>query len=215
MIEKHLHNNTKPSYASAVVTKVLGKAPEKVLCIHVKAKNNNNHQTLDDVKKKITNDLAIPINNVKKNNNGLVSVTCKNSIDVTRVKSVLSEKLGSEYYVEMKHLKLPKIKVINIENDLEKADLCEDIFNRNFLEIDGAFDIFADYRNAIGKCTLTLQVTPESYQHLKDNGFNLYIGHQSCHVFDHFNFTLCFKCGQANHNHKKCNNIEKCLYCAG
>lgn len=26
---------------------------------------------------------------------------------------------------------------------------------------------------------------------------------------------MCFKCGRANHNHKKCNNETACLICAG
>lgn len=199
----------KPSYASIV------KKTEKVLSIFVKAKNNNNQETLDKVKQKLTSDLTIPINNVKKSYDGLVSIKCKNAEDVSRTKSVLSEKLGCEFSVELEHLKLPRIKVVNIENDLSKEDICEDIYNRNFLDLDGAFNVIGDYTNSVGKRTLILEVTSKSYLQLKNNGFKMYIGHQRCKVFDYFNVNLCFKCGRSNHNHKKCVNDAKCLICAG
>lgn len=199
----------KPSYASVI------KKSEKVPSIFVKAKNNNNQETLDKVKQKLTSDISIPINNVKKNNDGLVSIKCKNADDVSRTKSVLSEKLGCEFSVELEHLKLPRIKVVNIDNDLSKEDLCEDIYNRNFLDLDGAFNVMGDYTNSVGKRTLIMEITSESYLQLKNNGFKMYIGHQRCKVFDYFNFNLCFKCGRSNHNHKKCVNAAKCLICAG
>lgn len=117
--------------------------------------------------------------------------------------------------VDLEHLKMPRIKVINVENELEKEELCDDIYNRNFLDLDGAFNIIADYKNPTNKRTLILEVTAESYLQLKNNGFRLFIGHQSCRVYDHFNLNLCFNCGRLNHSHKKCSNETKCLNCAG
>lgn len=61
-----------------------------MLNIYVKPKDNNkNPQTLNKVKNKLTCDLAIPINTVKENNQGLVTIKCKNNIDVSKARSVL------------------------------------------------------------------------------------------------------------------------------
>lgn len=200
------------SYAS--VTKSVKKI-EKVPNIVVTAKSNDNRETIVKVKNKLISDLSVPINNVSERKDGIVYVKCKNNDDVSRAKNVLSEKLGSDYSVDVEHLKMPKIKVINVENDLEKDDLCTDIYNRNFLDFDGACNLIADYKNRSGKRILILEVTAESYKYVKDNGFRLYIGHQCCRVFDHFNLNICYKCGRSNHSHKNCNNTVKCLNCAG
>lgn len=128
---------------------------------------------------------------------------------------MLSEKLGPDFSVDVEHLQMPKIKVINVESDLENDDLCNDIYNRNSLDFDGAFNSIADYKNLSGKRMLILEITAESYKQVKDNGFRLYNGHQCCRAFDHFNLNHCFKCGRSNHSHKKRNNPIKCLNCAG
>ncbi|XP_046627347.1 uncharacterized protein LOC124308572 [Neodiprion virginianus] len=215
LVEKsNLFTNNTTSYAEITKCSTV-KPTEKVPKILVKAKNNNNKETSTKVKMKLTTDLSIPINNVRKNTEGLVSIKCKNTNDIPRVKSVLSEKLGSDYCVYLEHLNLPKIKVINIENNMDRDELCEDIYNRNFLDLDGAFNIIADYKNPMDKRSLIMELTAESYLHLKNNGFKLYVGYQCCHVLDYFNFNLCYKCGRYNHSYKKCNNQVKCLKCAG
>lgn len=202
------------SYAS--VTKDGPSKQDRVLNIYVKPKNNQDKsQTLAKVKSKLSSDLAIPINRVKENKDGLVEIKCKNNVDVSRTRSVLSDKLGNDFSVELEHLKLPKIKVINVDTDMSKEELCEDIYNRNFLEIDGAFNIIADYKGRNNYRTLILEVTADSYLHLKNNGFRLYIGHQCCKIYDFFNLNLCYKCGRTNHKHRNCNNDDICLICAG
>lgn len=162
---------------------------------------------------KLTSDISLPINNVRKNTNGCVSVKCKNVNDIQKVESVLSDKLGNEYCVDLEHLSMPKVKVLNVDNDLNRDELCEDIYYRNFLDLDGAFNIIADFKNKLGSRTLILELTSASYLHLKNNGFRIYIGFQCCRVMDYFNFNLCFKCGRSNHKHNNCKNEVKCLNC--
>ncbi|CAG5090620.1 Protein of unknown function, partial [Cotesia congregata] len=177
-INVKLQARNKFDYASIVKNNLQPK-PE-IPKILVKSKTNNNRETLGKVKNKITNDLAIPINNVREKADKLVSITCKNNNDVARAKSVLSDKMGVDYHVELEHLNLPKVKIINVDHDLSKEDLCEDISNRNFRESNCAFNIIADYKNTTDKRTLILEVTPETYLLLHNNGFKIYIGHQRC-----------------------------------
>lgn len=43
----------------------------------------------------------------------------------------------------------------------------------------------------------------------------LFIGYKRCRVLDVIDISICYRCGRANHSHKKCNNDIKCLICAG
>lgn len=163
MLDNIIANKDCSFRSYAKVTKSKDQPTIRVPKILVKAKNNHNNDTFGIVRNKLTCDLSIPINDVRKSMDGDVPKCCKNNTDVTRAKSVLKGKLGCEYSIELESLKLPKVKVINGENDLNKEDLCEDIYNRNFLDVDGAFNIIADFKNAIGKRTLILEVTALTY----------------------------------------------------
>lgn len=87
----------------------------------------------------------------------------QNSVDVTRVKSILSEKMETSYDVYTECLKLPRIKVVNVDTELEKADLVDDIYNRNFLECDGGFNVLSDHKNSFNKRVLILELLTEAH----------------------------------------------------
>ncbi|CAG5093297.1 Protein of unknown function [Cotesia congregata] len=123
-------NNQVSDLSYASVAKSEPNNADRVTNIYVKPKENiKNPQTLAKVKNKLTCDLAIPINTVKENKEGHEAIKCKNNIDVSRVRSVLSDKLGLDFSVELEQLNLPKIKVINVDCDLTKDELCDDIYN--------------------------------------------------------------------------------------
>ncbi|XP_044575208.1 uncharacterized protein LOC123259016 [Cotesia glomerata] len=157
----------------------------------------------------------MPINKLVTDKDSAVSVQCKNKVDVTRVKSILSEKLGDKFDVNLQCLKFPKVKVVNVVTELDKQNLIDDIYNRNFLDFDGGFNVLSDHMNKSGKCVLVLELSPEASVSIKANGFFIYVAHQRCRVFDVFDVNLCYKCCRSNHSYKKCSNDVKCAVCAG
>lgn len=153
--------NSTAFYASLTRSNV--KKGEKDLNIIVKTKNNNNTNVAKKVKNQIISDQLITISNVKENKNGYVAVKCKNNEAVNRAKIVLSEKLCSDFCVELEQLNLSRIKVANVYYDLMKDQHFDDIYNHYFLEHDSVFTIIADSKYKMDKCTLILEITAESY----------------------------------------------------
>ena len=125
-----------------------------MLNIIIKLNDINNNKTYDFVIQKLSNETSAPINNVKYTKRGEVIVKCKNKEDVFSTKSMLSNKLGADYCVGQENTKLPRIKLIDVNNELNKDELLEDLANRNHLLLDGSFTIiaislFADRRFAV------------------------------------------------------------------
>ena len=52
------------------------------------------------------------------------------------------------------------------------------------------------------KCAI-IEVTSSIYKHVKDNKSKLFVGNQSCRVFDIINSTPCNKCVRFGHSSKK------------
>lgn len=177
MLESKNESNDVKSFADAVKIKTV--APS----IIIKAKDSNNKDTFNNVKDRVTHNTAVQINKIKKDKDGSVSVICRNSEDVSRTKTILAEKMGNSFCVNTECLKLPKIKVVNVNTDLVNEDLADDIYNRNFLDFDGGFKVVSDYKNAIGRRVLILELASEAYWTLKSNSSYIFIAHQRYKAF--------------------------------
>ena len=112
---------------------------------------------------------------------------------------------------------IPKIKVINIDRTLEDEKVIEqDINLRNFNNMDSKCKVLHVYSNTkTGTNSAIIEVTSELYKHIKDNKSRLFIGYQSCRVFDIINAYPCNKCSRFGHNSKKCRNEDTCSWCNG
>ncbi|XP_049318641.1 uncharacterized protein LOC125780383 [Bactrocera dorsalis] len=191
--------------------KVMVKVPDIVIRTKNKSANKNYAQI---VKNNIIANTSAQIKNVLSTKAGDIIVRCKNKEDVSRTMSVLAEKLGDNYEVDQEKLNSPKIKIFDIESDLSKKELVEDLCNRNSAVFDGDYNIVADFSSGKNKRSIILEVSPNIYLSVMTSRV-VYIGYKSCRVFDAFDLSTCYNCGRANHNHKKCNNETVCLICAG
>lgn len=85
---------------------------------------------------------------------------------------------------------------------------------RNFSNIKGC-ELLHTYTNPTTKLqSAIMEVSAEAYKQIRENKNRIYVGFQSCKVFDHINVKPCFKCGRFGHNGAKCRNQEICLRCA-
>lgn len=183
--------------------------------IVVKAKNKNNRDTVNQVKSQLLGDVAVPIKKLLTNKSGEVTIKCKNKEDVDRTTAILSNKLKNNYQVEVQSLKAPRLKILDVQNDMNLDDLTEDIKNRNSVMLNGKFSLIGEFKNALKQRTVILEAAPEIYSVIVKNEYKLYIGYQCCKVVDDINLNLCFKCGRLNHSGKNCKNVIKCLKCSG
>lgn len=202
------------SYADMVKQNISDKR-EVIPDIIVKAKNKNNNNTMAKVKSKILSDITVPIQKITANKNGEVTIKCKDKVDVSRTTALLKEKMSKDYEVEAQAVKAPRLKIHDVQNDMNLTELEEDIKNRNLFMLSGNFTLISEYRNARKQRVIILEVSSELYNNIVNNDYRLFIGFQCCKMYDIINLSVCFKCGRLNHNSRNCKNETKCLKCAG
>ena len=90
-----------------------------------------------------------------------------------------------------------------------------DINERNFSNIEDKCKLLHLYNNTRTKRKCArIEVTSSIYKHIKENKNRLFIGHESCGVFDIINTIPCNKCARFGHSSKKCENQVTCNKCA-
>ncbi|GBP64039.1 hypothetical protein EVAR_44122_1 [Eumeta japonica] len=98
--------------------------------IVIKAKDKKNKDTVNQVKCQLVGDIAVPIKKLQTNKSGDVTIKCKNK-DVERTTAMLRNKLINDYQVEVQTLKAPRMRILDVQNDMNLESLTEDIKNRN------------------------------------------------------------------------------------
>ena len=88
-----------------------------------------------------------------------------------------------------------------------------DINERNFSNIKcKLLHVYTNVRTK-RKCAI-IEVTSNIYKHIKEKKTRLFVGHQSCRVFDIINTIPCNKCARFVHSSNKCENQVTCNKCA-
>ena len=97
-----------------------------------------------------------------------------------------------------------------------EEEIEHDINQRNFNYMQDNCKILHVYTNErTNKKVAIIEVTANIYRNMKDNKSRLFVGHQSCRVFDIINTTPCNKCARFGHSSKKCTNDVTCNKGAG
>ena len=63
--------------------------------------------------------------------------------------------------------------------------------------------------------SVILEVPADIYKNIRENNNKVFVGFQSCRVFDVINIKPCANCAGFGHNSAKCKNKTICLRCAG
>ena len=144
-------------------------------------------------------------------------INCTNEDSINTIENTLNNLLNSDIKIEKEQINKPKLKVINIDKTLEDEKVIEQNINfRNFNNMDNKWKVLHVYSNArTGTNSAIIEITSDIYKHIKDNKSRLFIGYQSCRVFDIINSYLCNKCSRFGHNSKKCRNEDTCTWCNG
>ena len=116
-------------------------------------------------------------------------INCTNEDSINAIDNTLNNLLNSDIKIEKEHINKPKLKVINIDKTLEDEKVIEqDINLRKFNDMDNKCKVLHVYSNTrTGTNSAIIEVTSDIYKHIKDNKSRLFIGYQSCRVFDMIN----------------------------
>jgi hypothetical protein len=140
-------------------------------------------------------------------------MNCKS---VETAETVLSSKLKN-CEIKIEQQGNPKIKIVNIDNttSMKAEEIEDDINKRNFSNFSNGGNILHMYTNKRNKTdTVLMEVTPEIYKFIRENGSKVFVGHQSCKTYDLINISPCYNCARYGHSASKCKNESVCLKCS-
>lgn len=107
------------------------------------------------------------------------------------------------------------MKIVGVDNytNMTLEEIEDDINIRNFNESHEKCKVL--HINFIKRTNQSSIIIEVLYKMISDNKNRVFIGHQSCKVWDLINIKPCLKCGRFGHSTLKCINPHCCLKCAG
>lgn len=179
----------------------------------------------DSVNRKDLDDLAInnsiQVSNTRIKNDGSAIFECATEKDM----EILTQKINESYpNVKMKHPAefLPTISVSNMISEYSTTDLTEIILKqnpniKNQVDNKESFEIIdiRSHKNNNKRFQAVIRVSGTIRNIIKSHSDRVYVGSQSCPVFDRFHVQRCNKCQKLNHWMKKCTaTLPTCGYCS-
>ncbi|XP_044580406.1 uncharacterized protein LOC123262282 [Cotesia glomerata] len=177
--------------------------------------------TVQKLKKSVdVGKFGLGIDRIGKTRSGKVIIGCKQKQDSCKLVEELKKSIGQDYNIKMKDKKMPKIKIIDIEEDIisEKTDeeIIKMIQRQNDIPLDenSKMDI---KKKGIGKKRdglIIMEVDPKLHKYLVEIN-RIKLGWNKCRVLDCVSVLRCYKCWGYYHFAKDCRNGIKCRRCAG
>lgn len=203
------------------------KKKENIIIIKPKAQQES-ETTKKVIKEKvdITN-MPIGVTRLRKGKEGTVIMGCENVDDKAKFKDAVQSKLGEMYNVTESVGKKPKLKIINISQEImemEDEEVVQTIRKQNNIEgahIDVVKRILKKNRdtrqhgNRMNENGAIIVKADEQTHDLLLKREKLNIGWRKCPVFNHISVRRCFKCWGFYHIAKNCTREEACHKCAG
>lgn len=143
--------------------------------------------------------LGAGVERLVKGPKGRITVECEKIKDREILKEAITEKLGTQYKVYEPNKKLPKIKVIGIEDQLKEEDeetFIEKISIQNKLNMDrDEFRMKLIKKIKMRNQTNTIILEVDQYTHkLLVEKQRMKIGWKNCRVYDYVSVVRCYKC---------------------
>ena len=149
---------------------------------------------------------------------GKIIIRCADDETKQRLQRDAERELGQSYKVSIPKTRLPRLKIINIMENLTKDELYDCLINQNS-SICGSSDLkvlhIAEGKNSsVDKFSAYIQVNGKSFVNIINEGF-LNVGWERCRVFEDLKVMRCFNCSSFNHKRDKCpQQTPTCGKCA-
>lgn len=179
------------------------------------------------VKEKVDiKNLPVGITKVKKRNKGSIILGCESEREIKKLKEIVQEKLGKDFDITEPRKRKPKLKIINISDEIMKMDdvnIIETIERQNEIEVKErgyyiriAKKIIKERReNKVksggrgGEEGLLIIEVDKRTQELISRG-KINIGWRKCRIFDYVNVKRCLKMlGILSYSQELCKTRKK------
>ena len=161
------------------------------------------------------NELKIGIQGVKKISRGGIIVTCENEDDNKKLIKEIEKKLGTKYEIKKGELRNPRIKIIDMTEELSEDKLISCLLNQNngIIKESNIKKVLKIWRSGrSNKYNAIIEVEPEAFHSILERR-KLNIIWNECRVFEEFSVFRCFKCLGYNHKAQECTNNLTCIKC--
>lgn len=208
------------------------KSKENLVIIKLR-REQDSEVTKKIVKEKVDiKNLAVDITKVKKGSKGSIILGCENVNEMNKLKESVQDKLGCDFEIAEPRKKKPKIKIINIGEEimeLKDENIIDTIIKQN--EIDDTVSKF--HIRLVKKVTkkkvnneqtgegrrrkynsLILEVDKNIHKQIIEQG-KINIGWRKYLIYDFCSVKKCFKCWGYYHIAKNCTRQETYFKCAG
>lgn len=175
-----------------------------------------------DVTRKMLKDKLKPSDysmcGVKNTQTGGVVIECQSSTERNKIVSDATAQLGDKYVVSVPEKRLPRIRVCGLSEQYANNDLITALKKQNpdimavncVINVLHVFDVKSKSRYGA-----KLEIDAITFKNMMD-ARKVFVGWDSCMVYEDFNIRRCYKCWGFNHTASKCTASNyKCSKCSG
>lgn len=186
----------------------------------VKPKNTEQPitQTKSDVMRHINPiESNIQLSKVKSVKNGGFLIGCKNKEDNEKIKKMVEDKLSDSYEIQEINGINPRVRVVGLTENYPYDQLVTYIkkCNADLFLSNSVCKIIKTFPTKKNKniFQVILQLDTFTYDKVIKAG-NLFVGYDSCSVFDAIEIYRCYKCNEFHHSANNCKNSPVCPLCS-
>lgn len=203
-------DKTPNTYASIVRA-----AAKPTVMIKPKSGEQDASVTSDDITKQI-NGRDVSACGVRKLRDGGLVVRCETNAASMKMKSLIEEKFGDKYDVQLPNMLKPRVKIFRVD-DVAENDLIDELKARNEWLAGSQIELKKVLTRKDAKYKdfdVVIEVDQNCFDMLMDAG-RVNLGWRSCRVVHHVHLVRCFKCCGYGHIAEKCTNKLACSKCSG
>lgn len=201
-----------PKYSDVVNNKA-----QPAVLIKPKNQSQSNAKTKQDMLENINPvDSQIQLSKVKHINHGGILVGCVSQEDREKLRSLAQQKLSGAYDIQELKGVQPRVRVVGFSDSYDEQSLLSILRKMNTsLFYDNSFCNVIKISKTKKNSNLfqaVLQLDRETYGRVMMVG-NLFVGYDSCAVFDAIDIYRCFNCNAFHHSAKNCTGSRCCPRC--
>ena len=212
-IQKNVSATDVPTYASAA--KALNNNSVVIITPKVSQLSSITEQ---DIKKSL-DPASLKVSGIRKGQHGKVVISCKDIENSTKLQQAALTKLDRNYDVKIPKQLLPKIKIIDIKDDISADKFVDSLRSQNEHLFEDGSTVKLMHMSKGGEesnvsYTAYLEVDGNTFKKIIENR-KLNIGWSKCRVFEELKLYRRYKCWGFNHKSSNCKKEITCPKCAG